>query len=75
MLGLGQAGLRRIRGPAAPRRGAAPGPALGARRLRRALDDTDRAAARAARQAGALYPMLAAAGMARQAAHRRYMRS
>jgi hypothetical protein len=44
-----------------------------ARRLRRALDDTDRAAARGARAAGASYPMLAAAaGMARQAAHRRY---
>ena len=44
-----------------------------ARRLRRALDDTDREAARAARAAGASYPRLAAAaGMARQVAWRRY---
>jgi len=44
-----------------------------ARRLRRALDDTDHAAARGARKAGASYPMLAAAaGMARQVAWRRY---
>ncbi|MGH3217884.1 MAG: hypothetical protein ACRDPY_04000 [Streptosporangiaceae bacterium] len=44
-----------------------------ARRLRLVLNDTDHAAARAARKAGASYPMLAAAaGMARQAAHRRY---
>jgi hypothetical protein len=44
-----------------------------ARRLRRALDDTDRAAARGARKAGVSYPMLAAAaGIARQVAWRRY---
>ena len=44
-----------------------------ARRLRRALDDTDRAAACGARKAGASYPMLAAAaGIARQVAWRRY---